>query len=206
MKTAFMATQLLFLGFVLLLSGCGETPRLSALSEDAVLLAFGDSLTHGSGARPEESYPAVLQGLIGRHVIRSGVPGETSAEGMERLEKVLAQHAPDIVLLCHGGNDLLQRLDKEQLRANLKAMIDRIRASGAEVILIGVSAPIPFFSASEHYDDVADQTGVVYEDTIIGNILADRALRSDQVHPNAKGYQVLAEAIAQRLREHGGVQ
>ncbi|MGB0722666.1 MAG: arylesterase [Gammaproteobacteria bacterium] len=198
--------RLLLLISLLWLTACGGgDPRLTPLDDDAVVLAFGDSLTHGTGASADQSYPAVLQELIGHTVIRSGVPGEVSAKGLERLDSVLDEHQPALVLLCHGGNDLLQRKDKGRMRANLQAMIERIRERGAEVVLIGVAAPIPFFSAAEHYERVAEETGVAFQGSIIGDVLGDADLRSDQVHPNAQGYRRMAEAVAELLREHGAL-
>lgn len=92
--------------------GCAdEVPALRPLTNGSVLLAFGDSLTFGNGANEATSYPAVLVSLIGRQVVRSGVPGEVCADGLARLPEVLEQHTPKLMILCHGGNDLLRTLD-----------------------------------------------------------------------------------------------
>ena len=103
------------------LTACSSSqPGLSPLADDAVILAYGDSLTFGTGANSDtESYPAVLAQLTQRQVVNAGVPGEISSEGLDRLTTMLEQHQPDLVILCHGGNDLIRRLDKHQLKSNL---------------------------------------------------------------------------------------
>lgn len=192
-----------------LLISCGEdSPRLSPLNTDARILAFGDSLTHGTGTRDPQtqSYPARLNHLIPQEVIRSGVPGEVSQTGLQRLEKDLARYQPALVLLCHGGNDLLRRLDKSALQTNLETMITRIRDSGAEVVLITVPKPGLFLKDDPIYGAVAESQQVPLVRDLLSEILADHALKADSVHPNSEGYEKMAGAIAEKLRSLGAIQ
>jgi acyl-CoA thioesterase I len=189
-----------------LLAGCGSrTPPLPLLGADAVVLAFGDSLTFGTGANVNESYPARLEALIGRRVVSAGVPGETSAAGLARLPAVLEEAKPQLVILCEGGNDFLQKLDEAQTANNLRAMVRIVRSQGAQVVLIAVPKPGLFPSPAGFYASVAKEFGVPQEETALRKILTDNALKSDLVHPNAAGYARLAEAIAALLRKTGAI-
>jgi acyl-CoA thioesterase-1 len=191
-----------FFSFALLLlalAGCEKSPRLRMLPPDAVVLAFGDSLTYGTGAVREESYPAVLAARLQRPVVNAGIPGEVSAEGLSRLPALLAEHRPALVLLCHGGNDFLRRGDPEEVRGNLRRMIELAQSSGAQVVLVGVPQPGIFLAAAPLYREVAAEFGLPYEGEALAEILADRSLKSDTIHPNAAGYRQLAETLAELI-------
>jgi lysophospholipase L1-like esterase len=188
------------------LAGCGgAAPKLSKLPADAAVLAFGDSLTFGTGAQPEASYPAVLEKLIGRKVGNAGVPGEVSAAGLARLPSALDDYQPKLLILCHGGNDLLRRLDEVQTAENLRGMIQLARQRGIEVVLVGVPKPGLFPSPPDFYANIAKEFGLPYEDAALKAILRDKELKSDLAHPNSRGYTRLAEAVAALLKKSGAL-
>ena len=191
---------------ILILFACTiAQPTLSRLTDDAVILAFGDSITSGVGAQPGSSYPEILEGLINRRVIKSGISGETSGKGMVRLPGELAVHKPKLVLLCMGGNDLLRKLDSEKTAQNIIRMAQMIRDSGAEVVLIGVPRPGLMLSIAPFYKKISKDTGVPLEGSLLADILADNKLKADSIHPNAEGYRILAEGIAAFLRNAGAI-
>jgi lysophospholipase L1-like esterase len=198
---------LLVLLFVsaLLVSGCSDdAPKLRALSEDAVILAFGDSLTYGTGANHQtESYPAVLAGLSGRTVINAGVPGEVSSEGLNRLGQMLEEHQPDLVLLCHGGNDLIRKLDETALSQNLAQMVAQIHAQGAEVVILSVPKPGIFLKPAPLYLQLATELHLPIANEIIADVESETSLKSDAIHPNAEGYRLIAEHVHQLLSDSG---
>ena len=189
----------------LVLAGCTPQPELEPLAADAVVLAFGDSLTFGTGAAPGEGYPEVLSGLIGRTVVKAGVPGEVSADGLLRLPALLDREQPALLLLCHGGNDQLQRLDPARLADNLRAMIREARDRNIAVVLIAVPAPGMSLRPLPLYAGIADEFGLAADLETVADILGDRALKSDYIHPNAAGYRRLALAVADLLRAAGAV-
>lgn len=190
----------------LLLGGCGgSTPKVAKLAATDVVLAFGDSLTYGTGAKAEESYPAVLSQLLGRNVVRAGIPGEQTAGGLQRLPGALDEHQPRLVIVCLGGNDMLRKGSPAAIEANLRAMLKEIRGRGLDAVLVGVPAPGLITSAPEFYEKLAKEFGIPYEGKIVTSVLYKPDLKSDPIHPNADGYRRMAEAIAKLLRDAGAV-
>ena len=198
--TKFVGALVLIL---LIMVGCDSPQKLSPLTEDAVILAFGDSLTYGTGAKQAQSYPAVLSILIDRTVINSGIPGEETSKGMKRLPGVLDEHQPSLLILCHGGNDIIRKRNHKQTVKNLVAMIKMAQERNIEVVLVGVPAYGLFLSTADFYREVAEEFNLPFEGEALSNILANNSLKSDMIHPNGKGYRIFAKAIADLLREEG---
>ncbi|HSG76441.1 MAG TPA: GDSL-type esterase/lipase family protein [Burkholderiales bacterium] len=189
----------------LLAAACGDEPKLAPLAPDALVLAFGDSLTYGTGAREAESYPAQLEALIGRRVVRAGVPGEATAQALKRLPGELDEYQPQLLLLCIGGNDFLRNLGKAQAAANVQTMVAVARQRGIDVLLIGTPEKGLTVTPPAFYAEIAAQHRIPYEGRVIGEILRDSELKSDTIHPNARGYRLIAERVAALLRKSGAL-
>jgi len=193
------------LGVLVLASCSAGKPKLTHLAPDAVVLAFGDSITYGTGASPEESYPAVLARITGKTVINAGVPGEVTAEGLARLPGVLDRYRPALMVLCLGGNDFLHRLDERQVADNLREMVRMARGRGVEVVLLGVPKLGLDPSPPSLYRQIARELDIPCEGNALKRILTKNSLKADFIHPNAQGYRIFAEAIADLLRKHGAL-
>ncbi|MFO7983829.1 MAG: arylesterase [Desulfuromonadales bacterium] len=200
LSTGRYALKLLLLLVLLWTAGCEEQPEIPRLDPGSTVLAFGDSLTYGTGAARETAYPQTLESLLSVNVVNAGVPGEISSEGLERLPGELKEHRPALVILCHGGNDMLRRRSLEKLAENIRAMIETCRAAGAHVILVGVPQPGFTLEPPALYATIAEEYDIPYADGILTDLLTDRDYKSDTIHLNAAGYRRLAEALSEMIR------
>ena len=201
--STFLLSCLMLVALIIGVKQC-QTPDIpkKELSNDAVILAFGDSLTYGFGALPNESYPSVLSGLIHRKVINAGISGELSSQGLQRLPGVLDRYRPDLLLLCHGGNDILKKTESAVLRRNLEEMVRIAQQRNIDVIIIAVPEfSLLYLSAHPVYEEIAQRYHLPIESEILPEVLHDNRYKSDTIHPNAQGYRKMAEAVEKLLRE-----
>ncbi len=106
-----------------------------------------------------------------------------------------------MVILCHGGNDILRKRSEEAIKTNLIEMIKLIKASGAEVLLVGVpNFGLLGFKTHSLYTEVADETGVFFEEDVLSDVESDNRLKIDAIHPNEKGYEIMAETFAKYIK------
>ncbi|MFN2381813.1 MAG: arylesterase [Guyparkeria sp.] len=197
---AFVLPGVLAMGLL----GCGE-PAFEPLPRDATILAFGDSLTEGVGAPDGAAYPAQLARLTGRTVVNAGVAGETTAEGLARLPETIETHGPALMILLMGGNDVLRNQDLAEAKQNLGRMIEQARARDVAVVLIGVPEKSLFSQSAPLYQELAEEHKLVLVDDLVAGLLRRPGYKADAVHLNAEGYRVMAESIAEVLRDEGAL-
>lgn len=200
-------TSFLIVPLLLILFSCSDaTEMLQPLNPDQPILAFGDSLTFGYGADKNQSYPAQLSKLLNREVINGGISGELSSEGLLRLAHLLDSYKPQLLLLCHGANDMLHKSDLDKMADNLKKMIKLAQDRDIQVVLIAVPNTNLLLTPLKQYQQVAKQMNIVLENDLLSDVLAQPKLHSDLIHPNYLGYQKIAESIAQLLKERGAIE
>ncbi len=177
------------------------------LTPKNTILAMGDSITYGFGADLNESYPVQLSKLTGLRVINAGVNGETSAEGLKRLPKYLEDPSVKLMILCFGGNDILQRRSMKALKQNLKTMIEMAKKKKIDVLLISV-LNISLFGLSplKLYGEVVEEENTPLLSGMLSDISSTPSLKNDQIHPNAAGYKKMAEKIYEILKKEGWLQ
>ncbi|PLY03269.1 MAG: arylesterase [Desulfuromonas sp.] len=169
------------------------------------IVALGDSLTAGYGLANAEALPAQLEAALQKRghnvrVINAGVSGDTSAGGLRRLDWTLADN-PDLVLLALGSNDALRGLDPEKTRANLDAIIEKIRQKGSQVLLAGMKAPRnlgpTYYTRFDNlYPELAEKHAIPFYPFFLEGV-ATRAEfnQADGIHPNARGVEIMVKNL-----------
>jgi len=201
-----MNIKLLAVALLLLfaLYSCSDSSDNSLrLHNDATVLAFGDSLTFGTGSGKGEDYPSRLSELSNLQIINAGIPGEISSKGLQRLAEQLEIHKPALMILIHGGNDILRKLPRQELKNNLLTMIELAKNHNTDVVMFGVPEPGLFLKSAEIYEQVAEQANIPIELKLLPEILGEKSLKSDIAHPNAKGYEKMANGIFAFLQDQG---
>lgn len=190
---------------IISITACDRIPQLEPLSKEAVILSFGDSLTYGTGTEKEQAYPARLQQLLSRTVINAGISGEVSKTGLARLDILLERHHPQLLILCHGGNDILRGYNLKQTKDNIQKMINLAKTNNTQVVLIGVPKFGLFLQSLPLYEELATANQLPLEDSVLSEILNDNRLKSDHIHPNADGYALIANRIHALLQKYGAI-
>ncbi len=192
-----------------LIAACSESTKYAAIPKDATVLILGDSLSYGTGAMDGEDYPTLLAKTTGWKIVNKGIPGDTSAGGLERLPDLLTEYQPQLLIVELGGNDFLHQVPQSQTKANLEAILSLTKAQNIKTILLA----IPEFNAlraavgnlADHpiYEKVAKETATPLITNVFSDVLSDKALKADQIHPNAAGYSKVNEKIYKALKESG---
>jgi lysophospholipase L1-like esterase len=198
-KIAGAALLLLIAGWALWPSRFSRVRNLG--SHGANLIAFGDSITAGYGASPGEDWPSRLSAMLGKPVINAGVNGDTTASALARIEADVLARDPRIVIVGLGGNDFLSNTPIASTEANLREIIRRIQAAGAAVVLLGFRFPSLSADYESMYERVAKEERCALIEGVLSGILTDATLKSDEIHPNARGYALMAERLAGPMRK-----
>lgn len=191
------------------LAACGEKPRLLLLAPGSRVLAFGDSVTYGTGAGRGEDWPTLLAQRTGWQIANAGIPGDTAEAAKSRLPAALDEHRPALVIIELGGNDFLRRRPEKAVKEDLRQMLGMVRQAGAQAVLVavpefsllGVVARRP--SDSPIYGELGKEEQVPVIDDVFSDILGRPELCADQIHPNAQGYQVMTAGILAALQKFG---
>ena len=198
-----------FVGFVLALATlafAGPAAGAAPAAPAPRLVVLGDSLSAGYGIRPEEGWVALLarrleQEGYGYQVVNASVSGETTAGGLARLPRVLATHAPAIVVVELGANDGLRGLPVEEMKRNLAAIVAGVGAAHARAVVVGMQIPANYgreyterFRAA--FPAVAKEAHAALVPFLLAAVALDEAnFQADRLHPVAKVQDRLLDTV-----------
>lgn len=196
----FALCNYLLLCLCFFLISCSRPEPVELTGEN--IICFGDSLTYGTGAPRDKSYPAQLSDMIGHPTINAGVPGDTTSMALERLQEDVLDQSPRIVLITLGGNDLKNGVHKDVAFRNLKTIIEAIQAEGAVVILGGVKFIVLDRGYGDMYKKLAKETDIILVPNILKGLIGKEKYMSDPIHPNGEGYTIMAERFHEAMKPY----
>lgn len=187
--------------FLFCLVGCIKKEITNYPPKAGPIIAFGDSITYGYGVNAEEAYPALLAKMWDRKVINLGTSGDTSLNALARKED-LKDLEPSFVLIELGGNDFLKKVPREQTQKALEDLVDYVHSLGAVAVLVDTGGNGPMDTYTKINKKISKQKNTLYVKGIMNGIFTDRSLKVDQIHPNQKGHQLIAQRIDKALKEY----
>ena len=201
-----MTRILLFNAMLIAVIAIGSLPARAAEPGPLKILALGDSLTAGYGLQTPQAFPAQLEAALAKlgvkaKVLQGGVSGDTTAGGRARVAWALADK-PEIAIVELGGNDGLRGLDPKETRANLDAIITKLKAANVTVLLTGMYAPPNLGREYERdfnpiFPELAKKHGVAFYPFFLEGVAARPEFnQADGIHPNAEGVKIIAKRIA----------
>jgi acyl-CoA thioesterase-1 len=158
------------------------------------IIAFGDSLVEGVGATDGNNFVSKLSAKIGVPIINKGVSGNTTRQGLARIDDVL-DNDPKVVIVLLGGNDAIQKIPTEETFRNLEVIIQKIQAKGAIVLLLGVQGRLLSDPFKGEFEKLAAKYHTAYVPNVLDGLIGNLKYMSDSVHPNDLGYEIIAEKI-----------
>jgi len=176
-------------------------PRAAPPEGGAAIIAFGDSLVEGRGTTAGGDFVSVLSKRLRVRIVNAGRSGDTTRSALERLDRDVLSRNPRIVLVLLGGNDALRRVPARDTFGNLGTIVERIRARGAAVVLIGISPGVFSDPYADEYEQLARRTAAGLVPDILDGIFGRADLMADTIHPNDRGHQLIADRVEPVLRE-----
>jgi lysophospholipase L1-like esterase len=190
---ALIAGGVLWLAFL-----SGSDPTRPAAGDRVI--AFGDSLVQGVGASPGRDFVSILSRRLGVPIENAGRSGDTTASALVRLDRDVLNRRPRVVVVLLGGNDMLRRVPRRETFRNLEAIVSRIRERGAAVVLLGVEVSVFTMAYGWDYEALAERTSATLIPDILDGVLGRQDLMADGIHPNDRGYEVIAGKVEPVLR------
>ena len=191
----------------LILTSCGESNKLENVNK---ILLFGDSLMSGYGLKENQVLSIILEKDLkdagyNIKIINGSVSGDTSDDGLDRIEEYTSDSNIDLIILGLGANDMLRRINPDQTESNLRKIIEIIKTKKIKIILAGMKAsPTNGLAYKRKFDDIFPKLAKEYDLNLIPFLLKKVALnpklnQSDGIHPNYEGAKVISKTIKESI-------
>ncbi len=177
------------------LTGCAKREIKNIDSRGKNIVCFGDSITFGYGAEPGGDYPSALIKMTSIPVINAGIDSDTSTEALKRIKSDVLSRDPLLVIVEFGGNDFLRKIPQEVTLNNMREIIDTIQTQGAMVAVVDISTEMILKQYRSAFYNLAREKGAIFIPSILSGIITNPRLKSDFIHPNADGYNVISQRI-----------
>ena len=189
------------------MTSCSKTNKLDDVNE---ILLFGDSLMSGYGLKENQALSIILENDLKEagyniKVVNGSVSGDTSEDGLDRIEEYTPDSDIDLIVLGLGANDMLRRINPDQTENNLRKIIEIIKTKNIKIILAGMKAsPANGLAYKKKFDDIFPHLAKEYDLNLIPFLLKKVALnpklnQSDGIHPNYEGAKVISETIKESI-------
>lgn len=178
-----------------------DLPRAAKPTNGEHIIAFGDSLVAGRGASLGQDFVSVLSKRLGIPIINAGRSGDTTGAALARLDRDVLALNPRIVIVLLGGNDFLRRIPTEETFGNLGTIVDRVRRHGSAVVLVGVSVGLFTDPYRAEYEALAQRISAGLVPDVLDGIIGHADLMADSIHPNDRGYEIIADRLEPVVRD-----
>ncbi len=192
-KIIILGVGLLFLAAVF--CGCTRSDIANLGARGKNIICFGDSITKGKGVKLDQSYPAALARMTNYPVINAGINGDISSEAVKRVQADVLERDPLLVLIEFGGNDYLNEVPLAETIKNVEEMIKLIQAQGAMVAIVDISNVLFMDEYRQELKRLSEKYRTIFISRVLEDIVINKKLKSDAIHPNAKGYKIIAYRV-----------
>lgn len=193
---------ILFLVLFILSAGCAKRDIKNMDSKGSNIICFGDSITFGYGVEKGEDYPSFLGKIVNIPVINAGVDGDSSTEGLKRLDSDVLNKKPLLVIIEFGGNDFLLKIPIDVTLKNMEEMVESIQAAGAMAALVDISTGFVLNDYRGKIIKLAKQKKAIFIPGILNGIITNPRLKSDFLHPNELGYDIIAHKVYRAIKPY----
>jgi len=201
-----MKKLLVFIFLTLIVYGCSDNNKIAVKK----ILLFGDSLMSGYGLSEEHHLSIVLEENLKSEgydieVINGSVSGDTSLDGLDRIEEALSEYNVDLIILGLGANDMLRKINPQQTEQNLEKIIKIIQDKKINILIAGMVASFSNgLDYKKKFDEIFPNLAKKYELPLIPFLLDEVALKpelnlSDGMHPNDKGILVISKTVKKSI-------